>query len=112
MPNSRPCDNRGCVDGGDTVANWIYDEDEMIIGKKEIEVGQKLRLDYGNKNLNSKLYHVANIFQDMDYDTDGQENYFVVLKHWLRRRKYWVYVVKDFYWLEGKIQEGWLKHAS
>ena len=81
------------------IEDWlegIEADDHWFSVKRLIMPGAKLRIDYGEGNLNNKLIHIRAILDD----------HYIVYRYWLKHKKRWDYVVEWDYWFFLLVKDG------
>lgn len=66
-----------------------------------LQVGNKLRLDYGVDNPNNRMIHVR-----------GLVDYFCVYRYWIKKLARWGYKLEDIFYLELVYGDGHLTYIG
>ena len=69
--------------------------DEML------QVGNKLRLDYGADNPNNRVIHVRGLVDD-----------YCVYRYWIKRKAYWGYKLEAIFYLDLAYDGGHLTYIG
>ena len=84
--------------------DYLDDNSEVSVElgvRQLLQKGRKLKIYWGEKNMNNKTIHIRAIVDDD----------IVVYKFWLKRKKYWTYKTDNFYYFGLLYKDGILKVA-
>lgn len=85
----------------ETPEGFLYSNSPTKL-REMIQVGNKLKIDYGKNNFNTKIIHIRAVIDDWQ----------VVYSSWSKRKQYYKYYIESVYSFFWDLEEGRLKYVG